>query len=493
MSETIFDLSNVITVSLLSTQAGLADVNTSVVGLITDEAPIPGDYGDYGIYKGINGVANDWGSNSETYALAEKVFGQSPNVKTGKGYLVIIPRNQSAEAQPATIIGSARVNLTALTAGDYNMTVSIDGAGEQNITIGEIDSSSIEDAEASLNNAAVTAAGLAFSLSGQDVANVLVTLSTVSTGAASAINIGEVASGTDIASVLGLSGDASGAAAGVERVKDCIIRTQGAIPYFGIILNEKQSDTTLLELASYIQCLDKLLVVGSNLTDDIAGIFKDVCDSGYTHTRCLCYTESESDALAFAAAYASNGLSVNYDGVKTQRTMHLKSLVGLTADTGLTQTLLDSCGKYGVDVYIDFGVIRVFTSGANLYFDQIYSRLALKLRLQTAGFNALATTSTKIPQTEEGMNNLKSAYRKILQKFVSNGTYAPGTWNSADTYGDPEDHIRNIEENGYYIYSSPLSEQSQSEREARVAPLVQIAAKESGAIHSSDVTVLVEP
>ena len=69
---------------------------------------------------------------------------------------------------------------------------------------------------------------------------------------------------------------------------------------------------------------------------------------------------------------------------------------------------------------------------------------------------------------------------------------APGTWNDPTTFGNPEDHIRNIAELGYFIYSVPISQQSQIDREARIAPSTYIACKDSGAIHSSDVTVYVE-
>jgi hypothetical protein len=51
--------------------------------------------------------------------------------------------------------------------------------------------------------------------------------------------------------------------------------------------------------------------------------------------------------------------------------------------------------------------------------------------------------------------------------------------------------LRNIEEVGYYIYSLPVNQQAQTEREERKAPLIQIALKEAGAIHSSNVLVYI--
>lgn len=487
------DISNVVSVSLLSALKGLADVNTSALALITNEEPISSSYGTYGIYKSPTGVASDFGSDSDTYRLAIMVFSQSPSILTAGGYLVVIPRTQSAAAQPATIIGTSTVNLRNLTASDYELYATIDGGTPGSLTIGDVDYSSMEAALASLNSAEVTAAGLVFSLSGS-VTSALVTLSTSGTGATKSIVIGTPSTGSDIAALLGIDGlSATGAATGVERVKDCILRTAGSIPYFGIILNEKQADATLLEIANLVQCYDKLLFVGSNLSADMAGIFKSIKDASLSHTRCLYYSVSEDDALDFAAGYASRGLCMKMDGANTAHTMHLKEIAGLDADEGMTQTLLDTAMNDGVDTYPDIGGLsKVFISGQNLFFDQIYTRLAFKLRLQVAGFNYLAQTNTKIPQTEAGMTGLKGALREICKMFVNNGTFAPGTWNSSLTFGDPEDHVRNIADIGYFIYSDAISDQSQAEREARVAPSIYIAAKDAGAIHSADIVAYVE-
>ena len=68
---------------------------------------------------------------------------------------------------------------------------------------------------------------------------------------------------------------------------------------------------------------------------------------------------------------------------------------------------------------------------------------------------------------------------------------APGSWTSSETFGDPVIFANNILTRGYYIYSLPIVQQSSVEREERKAPLVQIAIKRAGAIHTSDVIVLV--
>lgn len=486
------DLGNFVRVSISGPERGLAEVNTSALGLITDEAPIPADFGVARVYLNPDGVAEDFGSSSETYRLALAVFNQKLNILTGGGFLVVIPRLQSAPAAPAVILGSGPVNLLALGASDYNINVDVDGGGAADLLIGTLDLTTLETAEDSLNSTAVTAAGLKFTLSGE-LSAAVITLETIASGATKSIVVALAGTGTDIAPLLGISGNASGADAGVERAKDAILRTKGSVNYFGIIYNEKFSDTVLTELAATVQSLDKFQAVGSNLTADIAGIFTTLKDAGYTQTRCLLYTESVNEALDFAAGYMSRLMSINFNGSGTALTMHNKDFVGLVSDTGITQTVLDSAKKAGVDILGDFGIPKIFTSGANLFSDQVYTRLALKVDLQIAGFNYLAQTTTKIPQTETGMDGLKGAYRAVMKRYVGVGVYAPGTWNSSTRFGDPADHDRNIEEFGFFIYSQPIAQQSQSERTARVAPLVQIAAKEAGAIHSSDVTVLVEP
>lgn len=489
------DIGNVIRVTLLSALKGLSDVNTSALALFVDEEPIPADYGDYQIYLSPDAVADDFGSSSDAYRLAVMAFSSSPNIMSGGGYLVIIPKKQDAAASAATIIGTGPVDLTALGATDYTIKAAIDGGAAAEIAIGAIDATSMATAEASLNSYDLETAGLVFELTGELTAATVV-LKSATAGASSAIVISDSSTGTDIASPLKIAGQsATGAVAGVERLKDAVLRTRELVDYFGIIANEKLADAALVEFARTVQTMDKLYFAPSSNHGDAgnAGVFATIKNAGLTHTRCLLYTGSADEALDFASGYAGRGLSINFSGFNTAHTMHLKEIVGLVADPGMTQTLATTCKNNGVDVLANVGgLTKVMTSGENQYFDQIYTRLAFKLRLAVAGFNFLATTNTKIPQTEEGMNGLKGALRKVCGQFVDNGTFAPGAWLSATTFGNPEDHIRNIKDVGYFVYSMPIAGQSQTDRNARKAPSIYIAAKDAGAIHSADVTVYVE-
>lgn len=280
-----------------------------------------------------------------------------------------------------------------------------------------------------------------------------------------------------------------------EVLATAITRAESLVQFFGILSTKDYDDEEVAAAAAVVQTLNKILFVVSNSASDIAatGSFHDIAEAGYDKTRCLAYlSETTEPAKVMAAAYAGRALSTAFEGSNTTSTMHLKDLIGITADPTMTQTQLNLCQSCGADAYVNIaGVAKTFTSGANGFFDQVYNRCWFLGALEVAGFNALAKVSTKVPQTEPGMTILKGAYRLVCDRAVRNGYVAPGAWNSADRFGDVEAMLRNIEEVGYYIYSLPVNQQAQTEREERKAPLVQIAIKEAGAIHSSNVLVYI--
>ena len=487
---TTLSLDNVVTVTIEEAQAGLPGFNTSALALITSDAPIPTNFGVFRIYLDAAGVASDFGSNSETFSIATQIFAQSPNILTGGGYLVIIPRLAAAPASAATILGTGPVDLTQLTATNYNIKLTVDGGSATACAIGSLDLTSLATAQASLNSTAVGTAGASFVLTGTLTAARIALLSNT-TGASSALAITADATGTDIAPLLTLSGTATGTATGLESYKDCFLRVQPQVYFLGIVYNAIVASADAESLAALCQAFDKIQFIVSVTESDVPGFMTVIQSAGYSNTRCLYNSGTSGQGLLFMAAYASLAMSTDFEGSNTVQTMHLKSLIGVVPDNGITQTILAACQAAGVDVYPNFGQGKVFSSGSNEFYDQVYIALALKLSIQVAEFNLLATTNTKIAQTEDGMNQLKSVVRAIMKQFVNNGAFAPGAWN-AGTFGDPQDFIRNILDVGFYVFSLPIAQQSQNVRNQRIAPLIQVAAKASGAIHSANIIVVIE-
>ena len=280
-----------------------------------------------------------------------------------------------------------------------------------------------------------------------------------------------------------------------ETLAAAIARTEGLVQYFGIMSETMVGSSDGLAAAAVVQPLNKMLFVVSRTSADIlpGGYLDLIRLDGWTQTRGLYYGAAvDADALNMMASYAGRALSTNFNGSNTTETMHLKDLVGVEPDPSMTQTLLNEALLAGADTYISLqGVAKVFCSGANDYFDQVYNLQWFVGALQVAGFNYLAESDTKIPQTEQGMNGLKGAYRAVCEQAVANQYLAPGQWNSSTTFGNQVDFLTNVSQLGYYIYSQPVSQQSQANRVARMAPLVQIAIKEAGAIQESSVIVYV--
>lgn len=280
-----------------------------------------------------------------------------------------------------------------------------------------------------------------------------------------------------------------------EELADAITRMADVVQFFGIMQAEIDSQTYTLQAATVIQSLNKVGFFVFRDTADIAtdGTIDLLRQGGFTKSRGLYYGGADDEsALKMQAAYAGRALSTNFDGSNTTQTMHMKDLSTILPDPSMTQTILNAAEAAGADVYASFeGIAKVFCSGANKFYDQVYNLGWFVGALQVAVANVLMTVPTKIPQTEGGMSMLKSAARKVCEQAITNQYGAPGSWTLPNTFGNQQDFFDNILQRGYYIFSQAVNAQSTAARAAREAPLMQIALKEAGAIHSADVLVTV--
>jgi hypothetical protein len=257
------------------------------------------------------------------------------------------------------------------------------------------------------------------------------------------------------------------------------------------------SSAEVVAAAKYVQTLNprSMLFAPTNLVSDLypAGQSYTIMQDKYTWTRNVIHTDSALQARAYAAAYASRLMSTDFSGADTTITMNLKQLVGIPPDLGITETIANQCETAGVDfIALVANLSEVVSTGGNDYSDDIYNLTWLLNALTVATFNGLATTPTKIPQTEAGMSYLKSLVTGVLRQAVNAGFLAPGSWTTT-TFGDPVTLIRNVADFGFYVYSQPVSQQAPVDRAARKAPLMQIAIKYSGAVQSVNGLIFVNP
>lgn len=499
-------LSKIINVTLLSTPVGIPEFNVNTIGLFTNETPGEsfGSTG-YKIYYSPDGVAEDFGTESETYDEAVAIFAQAPNVLSGSGYLVVIPLEEHAEATAGVMTTLVPGDISAFAeVSDGAFGITIDGSAEDiaglDFTAPVTTYDGIATVIQTALNVAVPGTTCVYSATANNNTGGFV-ITSPTTGVNSKISAltsptGEV---TDVSGATYINGSGNvkivngKAATDNEDLVEAIERTKNMVFYFGVISPVAIALADAKNLATFIQTQDKMLFLGRYDSGEITTLFEWVKEASLSHTRCLYYSLGAADARSAAAAYASRLLSVQFSGSNTCATMNLKALAGISPDD-YNSNIDYQAGLYGFDTYVSIaGDPCILSNGANGgYSDQIYNQLWIKLALQVAGYNYLKTTNEKIPQTEPGMDGLKGAYATVCRTAVNNGYAAPGLlWTSPTTFGNPEDLRRNIKEVGYYIYSLPIALQSPTDRTARKSPLIQIAIKEAGAIHSSDVIVQV--
>lgn len=490
----ILPVNNVVNVTVNATPQGLAEKNVNSLALFTNEAS--NSLNAYEICLSAKQVAEFYGTNSVTAQMANAIFSQSPNIRTGNGRLVVIPMLNAVSATVGDVttpnISANLAAIIAVTSGDLRVIINAvnydltDLNFTNCVTFADI----ATVLQARLVAATVTATANGIKIESKKVGtSSTVTLAAVPAGSGTALNGSGYFNAASATTATGVN--SSG-----ETIAAAIARTGDSVGYVGMLTTLMIEDTAMMTLSNSVQAMDRMFHYASgNIQDLLAGgIGAQIEQAGNDKTRFKVYTDGIAEARLFNAAYAGRAHSVNFSGSLTSQTMWLKQLATIEPDLGISQTFYENAKTSGVDLYVSYdGLPSVMSNGANNYFDQVYSRLALKFALETAGFNFLRQTNTKIPQTESGMNGLKNAYAQVMERFLTAGYIAPGTWNSSETFGDPVLFRNNITNRGYYIYSLPIAQQAQNEREERKAPLVQIAAKEAGAIHTSDVIVLVNP
>lgn len=486
MSE--LSISNVIRVTVQGVQRSRTPKNVNEVALFTAETP--NNVSDYMYVIDPSDVAKAYGSNSLTYKMANAVFAQNPNILSGNGGLVVIPMKNATNAVAASFSTPVIADITTLkTVNNGSLVITVNGTANTLSGLDFTNASSLADI-ADILQGAISSVSI-------KVSEGKIVFQSKKFGASSSVVLSSGSTGTDISGEGYLSvasgTDVDGTDATGETLGEAITRTLGKIAYAGVMCSKYMADAEITAANTVVSANDLIFVNVWYSAEDILGACKTIKDGSNTKTRCLVYTNGFEEAKLMMAAYVGRAFSVNFNGTNVSQTMDLKTLVGINPDLNLSQTDYTNAETAGCDLYISYeGDPAVVSNGANEYFDVVYENMALKFAAQVALYNALKATGTKIPQTEAGVTLLKNALGLVFQQFVRNGVVAPGQWNSSQTFGDPETFRANIANQGWYVYSIPVAQQSQADREARIAPYIQGACKRAGAIHECDVLIFVE-
>lgn len=278
-----------------------------------------------------------------------------------------------------------------------------------------------------------------------------------------------------------------------EAVTACLQYTN----WYGLVVADKSVDDVLT--ASEVIAIAKVIeasgvsrifgvtssdasIIDGNSTSDIAALLKE---GKFARTFIQYSTKNPYAAVsAFGRAF-----TVNFNGSNTTITLKFKQEPTVPYETlTIGQAAAIDAKKANVYVYYanDTAILQQGVMSNGDFFDERHGLDWLQNYVQTNLFNLLYTSTTKIPQTDAGVTCLISNVEQSMDQAVTNGLVAAGMWNGGPLGQlSPGDALTK----GYYVYAQPLAQQAQADREARKAPLIQVACKLAGAVHYADVQI----
>jgi len=447
-------------------------------------------------YATIGEVANDFGTSAPEYLAAVLWFEQNPQPnKLFIGQWAKTATSGQLRGGSLTPTQQLITNFTAITAGAF--AIKVDGASAVQVTGLNFSGASNLNGVASLISTALASKGASCVWDGTYDRFIITSLTT---GAASAVDfLAAPASGTNIIELLQCS--AADTPSGAYTVPGIAAETAvAAVSLFDLQFNSKwyaltilgAADADHLAVAAYIEAANPAHYYGVSTmsagvtiaatTNDIASLLS----AGNYSKTCVQYSSTNPYSVC---SYLARILTTNWDANNSTITLMYKQEPGIVPET-INSNQADSINGKNCNVFVTYqnstAIIQYGKSSSGDYTDTIIGLDWLAGEIQNVVYNLLYTSTTKIPQTDVGNNQIATVIEAALYAAVNNGLLAPGQWNSAG-FGQLKqgDFLRK----GFYVYAPPISSQSQADREARKSVPFQVAAKLAGAVHTVDVIV----
>lgn len=275
----------------------------------------------------------------------------------------------------------------------------------------------------------------------------------------------------------------------LEALQAC--RTAEADWYIGYSVEATSDDVE--EIAPVVETMTPSTIFAYNSTnsdiltsnpspDDVCTTLKNLSIS-----RTIGQYSTVSHAIVAAMGRACG---LNNGNANSAFTLMGKNLVGVTTES-ITSSQKSIVEAKNCNLYLYYAnYYSIFEPGvmANGYFfDQIMNRDMLVNDIQLACMD-LIYQNRKIPQTEAGMTMIYNALVKSCELAVARGHLGAGTYTGVNFKNLNTDDAM---PNGYVIQSDSLAAQSSADRALRKAPTFYVTIKESGAVHSITIAVIV--
>lgn len=443
-------------------------------------------------YSNLTGVGNDYSMTSPEFQAAALYFGQSPQPS-----LLYIGRWAQGASNGllngATLSMSAQMlaNFTAVT--DGGLQISIDGTEQQLAKLNCSAATNLNGVASIITTALSKAGCCVWNASYQRFE-----IRSASTGESSVVLFAKSpGSGTDLSALLGLNtGQGGSQVQGVpaESLAECIQALAQNNDWYGLsVVAAEVQARDHLAVAAYIEAASPSRIYGVTTQDPSVlnpsvstDIASQLSAAGYNRS-CAQYSSSSPYAVVSMMARA---FTVDFSANKSTITLKFKQEPGVQAET-INLTQAKALKDKHCNVFINYNngtaVIQEGVMSGGWFFDERHGLDWLQNSAQTAIWNALYQSQTKIPQTDEGVNQLMTALdHDAMEPAANNGLLAPGLWTGPQLGSlQPNQNLTA----GYYLYAMPVAKQSTAQRSAREAPPIQVAAKLAGAIHFANVLI----
>lgn len=441
------------------------------------------------MYTSIDGVVADFGTSAPEYSAAALYFGQSPTPAVC--YVGKWARAATSGVLHGGILSTteqALTNFTSVTTGAFSIV--FDGGSATSVS--------------SVNLSSVTSLnGVAAAIQAKLPAGATCTwnanygrfeITSSTTGTSSTVAFATApGSGTDIRTLLKIGSANGGSIVGgiaAEALLSAVTTLAGmSNDWYGLYVASSvdPSSSDMVAVAGYIESASVSRIFGATTQDanalssvattDLAYLLKS---ANYKRT----FSQYSSSSKYAASSIFGRAFTVNFDGSNTTLTIKFKQEPGVTSET-LTENQAASLKAKHCNVFVKYNnstsIVQEGVMANGYFFDEVHGTDWLQNAVQTAIYNLLYTSTTKVPQTDAGINLIVSTICQVLDQGVANGLIAPGVWNAggfgAIKQGDTL-------AKGYYVYAAPVATQTQADRAARKAPVIQCAIKLAGAVHS---------
>lgn len=489
-------VSSVVSVSIAIGATFPARAGFGTLNIVTAETGVISIAERVRAYSTLDGVAADWGSDTQVVKAATAYFSQQPK-PTSLKVSVRYPTAQAGAMRGGAVSSDAA--LAALIAiSDGSFAISIDGSAQDIEAIDLSGDATFDDIASAIQTKlrAVGTGGYGSSTCTHDGSRFLITSGT--TGIASTVSFLTTvspASGTDISSLLemqqGQGVNATGVAA--ETITASLDAIQNVDPdWYGLLFTNEVRDLVQVNSEDAVEAAadwcEARVKIFFNTTNDL-----DVLDSVTTtdiasvlqakSLRRTVTTYGSTVEQYASASVAGRAFTVNFSQRNSTLTMKFKQLPGITVET-LTQNEKNVLDSKSANAFISIGGSSMYAESymANgVFLDEVHGVDWLENAIQTNVFGYLLTRDTKVPYTDRGVAALEQQTIKALDEAVRNGLIASGT--TIDDEFLP---------NGYKTEVVAVADVNASDKSSRQYNGLSFVALGAGALHGAQINGVFE-